>query len=126
MTILFFIPMTGIALYDSTSLRNRWLDDFISGPPLDETDSSAARDPEVDGEDAGNGLVISKVPFSELVKVFPNTYEVSSTFALLDCSPGHDRFAVKRNQHCEGNTFGKGTFGDLDQIFGCEEVLVTY
>jgi hypothetical protein len=123
MTILFFIPMTGIALYDSTSSKNRWLDDFISGPPLDETDSSAARDPEVDGEDAEVGLVISKVPFSELVKVFPNTYEVSLIFAL-DCSPDH--FSVKRNQHREGNKFGKDTVGDLDQIFGCEEVLVTY
>jgi hypothetical protein len=125
MTILFFVPMTGIALYDSTSSKNRWLDDFISGPPLDETDGFAARDPEVNGEDAENGLVISKVPFSELVKVFPNTYEVSSTFALR-CSPGHDRFAVKRNQHRKGNKPGKGTFGVFDQIFGCEEVLVTY
>jgi hypothetical protein len=78
MTGLFFIPMTVIALYESTSSKNRWLDDFIGGPPLDETDSSAARDPEVDGEDAENGLVISKVPFFELVKAFPNVHEVSS------------------------------------------------
>ncbi|KAI0254847.1 hypothetical protein BJV78DRAFT_881185 [Lactifluus subvellereus] len=77
MTVLFFIPMTVIALYESTSSKNRWLDDFINGAPLDETDNSAARDPEVDGEDAENGLVISKVPFSELVKTFPNPHESS-------------------------------------------------
>jgi len=77
MTVLFFIPMMVIALYESTSSKNRWLDGFINGTPLDETDNSAARDPEVDGEDAENGLVISKVPFSELVKAFPNPHESS-------------------------------------------------
>jgi hypothetical protein len=66
-----------IAVYESTPSRKSWLDDFINGTPLDEDDSLAACDPEVDGEDARNGLVISRVPFSELVKVFPNTHEVS-------------------------------------------------
>jgi hypothetical protein len=79
MTVLFFIPMAIVALYESTPSRNRWLDDFMTGPPLDEIDCAVARDPEVDGADAENGLVISKVPFSELVKAFPNTHEVSST-----------------------------------------------
>lgn len=77
MTVLFFIPLTIIALYESSPSKNTWLDDFISGTPLDEADSPAARDPEVDEEDARNGLVISRVPFSELVKVFPNIHEVS-------------------------------------------------
>jgi hypothetical protein len=77
MTILFFIPMTIIALYESTPSRKSWLDDFVNGTPLDEDGSLAAYDPEVEGEDARNGLVISRVPFSELVKVFPNTHEVS-------------------------------------------------
>ncbi|KAI0005149.1 hypothetical protein BJV74DRAFT_329297 [Russula compacta] len=77
MTVLFFIPLTIVALYESSSSKNTWLDDFISGTPLDEADSPAARDPEVDGEDARNGLVISTVPFSELVKVFPNIHESS-------------------------------------------------
>ncbi|KAI0000012.1 hypothetical protein BJV77DRAFT_1058294 [Russula vinacea] len=61
MTVLFFIPMTVIAFYESTPSKKNWLDDFINGTPLDEDDSLAARDPEV--------------PFSELVKVFPNTHE---------------------------------------------------
>jgi len=75
MTILFFIPMMVIALYESTPWKKNWLDDFIDGTPLDADDSPAARDPDVDGEDARNGIVISTVPFSELVKVFPNTHE---------------------------------------------------
>jgi len=77
LAILFFIPMTVVALYESSSSKHRWLSDLINGAPLDEDDSPAACDPEVDGEDARNGLVISKVPFSELVKVFPNTCESS-------------------------------------------------
>ena len=71
-----------IALYESTSPRNRWLDDFILGTPLDEDDSPAARDPEVSEEDARNDIVISKVPFSEIVKAFPNIHEVSSSICI--------------------------------------------
>ena len=77
MTTLFFVPMAVIALYETTSSKNRWLDDLINGAALDEDDNPAARDPEVDGEDARNDIVISRVPFSELVKVFPNIHEVS-------------------------------------------------
>jgi len=75
MTVLFFIPMMVIALYESTPWKKNWLDDFIDLTPLDADDSPDARDPDVDGEDARNGIVISTVPFSELVKAFPNTYE---------------------------------------------------
>ena len=82
MTVLFFIPLTAIAFYESTPSKTNWLDDFINGAPLDEDDSPAARDPEVDGEDASNGLVISRFPFSELVKVFPNTHEVSLNICI--------------------------------------------
>ena len=82
MTVLFFIPMTIIALYESTSPRNRWFDDFIHGVPLDEDDSPAARDPEVDEEDARNDIVISRIPFSEIVKAFPNIHEVSSSICI--------------------------------------------
>lgn len=69
--------MAVISLYETTSSKNRWLDDLINGAALDEDDSLAARDPEVDEEDARNDIVISRVPFSELVKAFPNIHEVS-------------------------------------------------
>jgi hypothetical protein len=82
MTVLFFIPMMVIALYESTPWKKNWLDDFIDGTPLDADDSPAARDPDVDGEDARNGIAISTVPFSELVKVFPNTYQVSPNVCI--------------------------------------------
>ncbi len=82
MTVLFLIPMMVIALYESTPWKKNWLDDFIDVTPLDADDSPAARDPDVDGEDARNGIVLSRVPFSELVKVFPNTHEVSSNVCI--------------------------------------------
>jgi hypothetical protein len=82
MTVLFFIPMMVIALYESTLWKKNWLDDFIDGTPLDADDNLAARDPEVDGEDARNGVAISTVPFSELVKVFPNTHQVSPNVCI--------------------------------------------
>jgi len=69
--------MMVIALYESTLWKKSWLDDFIDGTPLDADDSPAARNPDVEGEDARNGIAISTVPFSELVEVFPNAHEVS-------------------------------------------------
>ncbi|THH13643.1 hypothetical protein EW146_g6604 [Bondarzewia mesenterica] len=77
MTVLFFIPLSLIALFESTkSQRNQWLNEYMNGS-VDEDDSPEVRDPLVDGEDAEQGLRISKVPFSELIKVFPNTHESS-------------------------------------------------
>jgi len=74
--------MMAVALYESKSWKKNWLDDFIDAAPLDADDSPAACDPDVDGEDARNGIVISTVPFSELVKVFPNTHEVSPNVCI--------------------------------------------
>ncbi|KAH9045267.1 calcium activated cation channel [Lactarius pseudohatsudake] len=84
MSVLFFIPMTIIALYESFSPKKRWLDDFINGPPLEDEDGVVARDPEVGEEDAQSGLVISRVPFSELIKAFPNTQESSETSIIKE------------------------------------------
>ncbi|KAF8272129.1 calcium activated cation channel [Lactarius quietus] len=84
MSVLFFIPMTIIALYESFSPKKRWLDVFINGAPLEDEDSPLARDPDVGGEDAASGLVISRVPFSELVKEFPNIHESSEVCILKE------------------------------------------
>ncbi|KAH9049645.1 calcium activated cation channel [Lactarius hengduanensis] len=84
MSVLFFIPMAIIALYESFSPKKRWLDDFINGPPLEDEDSVVARDPEAGEGDAQSGLVISRVPFSELIKAFPNTQESSETSIIKE------------------------------------------
>lgn len=87
MSVLFFIPMTMIALHESFSPKQRWLNEFINGAPLEDEDSPLARDPDVGGEDAESGLVISRVPFAELVKDFPNIHEVSS-LSMVNYPPG--------------------------------------
>jgi hypothetical protein len=88
MTVLFFIPMMVIALYESTQWKKNWLDDFIDGRAARRrTTVPLARDPDVDGEDARSGLAISTVPFSELVKVFPNIHEVSP-ISIYNCLRG--------------------------------------
>jgi len=84
MSVLFFIPMTMIAFCESFSPKQRWLNEFINGGPLEDEDSPLARDPEVGGEDAESGLVISRVPFSELVKEFPNIHESSETCIIKE------------------------------------------
>lgn len=76
MTILFFVPLTWIAMLESRQLwRNgRHATSRISSAPEDdnEVEDSANRDPEVDED----GKLISKVPFEELVKQFPNVHMV--------------------------------------------------
>lgn len=84
MSVLFFIPTTIIALYESFSPKQRWLNEFMNGTPLEDEDSPIARDPDVGGEDAANGLVISRVPYAELVKEFPNIHESSETCIIKE------------------------------------------
>jgi hypothetical protein len=88
MTALFFIPTTMIALYESFSVKQKWLNELMNGTPLEDEDSPLARDPDVGGEDAANGLVISRVPFAELVKEFPNIHEVSY-LSMFNCPREH-------------------------------------
>ncbi|KAI0053727.1 calcium activated cation channel [Auriscalpium vulgare] len=78
MTIIFFVPLTIIALYEAAALSTsrKWLEDFISSP-LEDVDNPNARDPVVEGEDADSGIQISKVKFEDLVKSFPNTLQSS-------------------------------------------------
>ncbi|ETW84143.1 receptor-activated Ca2+ cation channel [Heterobasidion irregulare TC 32-1] len=76
MSVLFFIPLSIIALYESTrgNAKFKWMNDFMNGS-FEEEDSPAIRDPEVDEGDVDEGYAISKVPFSELIKAFPDTQQ---------------------------------------------------
>ena len=83
MRVVFFIPLCAILLYEShlDPARNRWVKDWFSSPDEGGEDAPHWRDPEVGGEDAARGLRISKVPFEELVAMFPDTTHVSAFFA---------------------------------------------
>ncbi len=71
MTVVFFIPLTGIALWETqidphaTKYMRDW---FADGVDEGEEDEPSNQNPEVDED----GLTISRVPFAELVKHFPN------------------------------------------------------
>ncbi|KIY49452.1 hypothetical protein FISHEDRAFT_41344 [Fistulina hepatica ATCC 64428] len=85
MTVLFFLPLSAVAFYESV-FRNEsghwWIRMWLGSDEGDE-DSPEARDPEVnDGHD--DGLTISKVPFSELIKVFPDTTQSSEATIIKE------------------------------------------
>ncbi|KAI0720322.1 calcium activated cation channel [Cerioporus squamosus] len=75
MRVVFFIPLCAILLYEShlDPARNHWVKDWFSSADDGGSDAPHWRDPEVTGDDADRGLQISKVPFDELVAMFPDT-----------------------------------------------------
>jgi hypothetical protein len=79
MLAIFFIPMVFIGFLEAVIDPNRnvllreWVHTTIGNDGTPD-----ARDPRVTGKDAERGLVISKVPFTELIKEFPRTTMVGS------------------------------------------------
>ncbi|KAJ3861486.1 calcium activated cation channel [Lentinula novae-zelandiae] len=84
MSILFFVPLTVIAFFETVFQRheNEWMTNWLHGENEGDNSYPAVRDPEVDGVDADAGLRISKVLFTELIKVFPNTAQSSEALML--------------------------------------------
>ncbi|KAF8827041.1 hypothetical protein HHX47_DHR5001051 [Lentinula edodes] len=84
MSVLFFVPLTIIAFFETVFQRheNEWMTNWLHGENEGDNSYPAVRDPEVDGADADAGLRISKVPFTELIKVFPNTAQSSEALML--------------------------------------------
>lgn len=82
MLVIFFIPMVFIGFFEAVidPNRNVWLRDWVHSA-ITSDDTPDARDPKVTGKDAERGLVISKIPFTELIKEFPKTTMVR--FQLL-------------------------------------------
>ncbi|KAJ7180384.1 calcium activated cation channel [Mycena crocata] len=85
MAIVFFVPLTLIALYESVAdaNKNAWMKRWLSGNDEGEDDRPEYRDPDVD-DGEGRGRVISKVKFAELVKAFPNTNQSSEALMLKE------------------------------------------
>ncbi|KAJ7129408.1 calcium activated cation channel [Mycena epipterygia] len=82
MAIVFFVPLTMIAFYESATMdtdKHAWMKRWLSGNDQGDGDRPEFRDPQVDGE-----RVISKVPFEELVKAFPNTNQSSEALMLKE------------------------------------------
>jgi hypothetical protein len=85
MTVVFFIPLTIIALFESSfrPRNNKWMARWLSGNDEGDMDDPSARDPSVED---GEGLEISKVPFTELVKAFPDTTQSTEATLMKEIS----------------------------------------
>ena len=83
MGVLFFIPLTLIALYESTTKRKYvWMENLFRGDDEAPQDCLENRDPEVNDPNC-EGLVISKMPFEELVRAFPKVDQVRVSFIFF-------------------------------------------
>jgi len=78
MGTIFFIPLALIAFFESTfdKQNHAWIETWFRGDNEGSEDRPENRNPLVDDPNC-EGLVISKVPFEELIKVFPNTGQSS-------------------------------------------------
>ncbi|KAK0462001.1 uncharacterized protein EV420DRAFT_140598 [Desarmillaria tabescens] len=79
MRVVFIIPLTLIALYESTHGRH-WVTDWLRSDNEGDENYSQSKDPEADAEE--DGRRISKIPFEELIKAFPNTAQSSEELLL--------------------------------------------
>ncbi|PBK69758.1 hypothetical protein ARMSODRAFT_935567 [Armillaria solidipes] len=79
MRVVFILPLTVIALYESTRGRH-WVTDWLRSDNEGDENYSQSRDPEADAEE--DGRKISKVSFEELIKAFPNTAQSSEELLL--------------------------------------------
>lgn len=70
MSMLFFIPLSVIALFESQIAhpRSRRIELYLNGPDIDTDDDPKEEDPNCDSDDEGE---ISKVKFADLIKTFP-------------------------------------------------------
>ena len=84
MGTLFFIPLTLIAFYESTFNKRKyvWMENWFRGDDEAAEDCPENRDPEVNDPNC-EGLVISKVPFEELIKAFPKIDHVRPCFSFV-------------------------------------------
>ncbi|KAH7343410.1 calcium activated cation channel [Rhizoctonia solani] len=73
MFVVFFIPLTMIALFEAhlDTRRNVYMRHMFNATQDGEDEDPENRDPQVTGE---NGLVISKKSFEEITKAFPNSF----------------------------------------------------
>ncbi|KAI0727308.1 hypothetical protein C8Q72DRAFT_841133 [Fomitopsis betulina] len=84
MMVLFFIPLCAIALYEAEldPAKNRWVRDLFAHPDEGGEDTPEFENPGLHAEDAAKGLAISRVPFEELVRAFPDTTRSNEALML--------------------------------------------
>lgn len=85
MGTIFFLPLMAIAFFESTfdTRKHAWMESWFRGDDEGDEDRPENRDPTTDDPDCP-GLEISKVPFEELIKVFPNIQQSSEAIILQE------------------------------------------
>jgi len=78
MRVIFFIPLTIIALYETSSMKQSWMVNWLRAEDEVDTQDPFVLNPVVEGSDAEQGLEITKVAFDDLIKGFPDTTQVSA------------------------------------------------
>ncbi|KAH9833732.1 uncharacterized protein C8Q71DRAFT_838808 [Rhodofomes roseus] len=86
MMVLFCIPLCIIALYESEldPSKNRWVRDLFAYSDEGGEDTPEFENPSVHPDDFAKGLEISRVPFEELVKMFPDTTRSNEALMLTE------------------------------------------
>ncbi|KAH7887552.1 hypothetical protein F5I97DRAFT_1805205 [Phlebopus sp. FC_14] len=94
MTVVFFVPISFIALIEATSMKNSWVTNWLHSEDEGDAESPTNCDPLVEGPEAEQGLQISKVPFSELIKQFPDTQQSSEAIILKEIGEVKERLQI--------------------------------
>ncbi|KAF9076993.1 calcium activated cation channel [Rhodocollybia butyracea] len=113
MSVLFFIPLTLIALYEALVKHHHghgWMTNWLRGENEGDDSYPETTDPEVDGADATAGRSISKVPFNELIKAFPNTAQSSEALMLAEIRDLRNQLNLVLQKLSE-NESGRGVGG---------------
>ncbi|KAE9409981.1 hypothetical protein BT96DRAFT_962045 [Gymnopus androsaceus JB14] len=112
MSVLFFIPLTIVAFHETVIKRRQhdWMTNWLRGDNEGDESYPESRDPDVDGPDAAAGLSISKVPFTELIKVFPNTAQSSEALMLSEIKDLRNQLSIVLEKLSE-NGSGSGNGG---------------
>jgi len=94
MGIIFFIPLALIAFYESTFDKYEMADWFKEDEDLEDPQN---RNPEVNDPNC-KGLEISKVPFEELIKVFPQTDKVWISLCVSKFANAHGQLCLQSSE----------------------------
>ncbi|OJA19294.1 hypothetical protein AZE42_00451 [Rhizopogon vesiculosus] len=94
MRVIFFIPLTIIALYETSSMKQSWMVNWLRADDEVDTQDPFVLNPVVEGSDAEQGLEITKVPFDDLIKSFPDTTQSSEATILKEIRDIQQRLEV--------------------------------
>ncbi|OAX44017.1 hypothetical protein K503DRAFT_846787 [Rhizopogon vinicolor AM-OR11-026] len=94
MRVIFFIPLTIIALYETSSMKQSWMVNWLRAEDEVDTQDPFVLNPVVEGSDAEQGLEITKVAFDDLIKGFPDTTQSSEATILKEIRDIQQRLEV--------------------------------